>query len=180
MHFCSFVIFVIHFSWYVSKSFMQCNIMAWGYKYSVCCTTFIFWCVKISMYGGKTFMYSGESVISMVNSLYNVLIYYMRLLSNTTFTISWHDVIISLYGVIILNVNSCVNGEVVKWFHRSWRRGQVLFWKRCRVHCVINFLSIKWSHHAKNWPLHIMTQQRHMINCYTCIIYKRSTVAYIA
>lgn len=85
---CIFVpslFFVIHFSWYVSKSFMQCNIMSWGYKYSVCCTTFIFWYVKISMYSGKTFMYSGESVITMVNPLYNVLIYYMRLLSNTTF-----------------------------------------------------------------------------------------------
>lgn len=29
---------------------------------------------------------------------------------------SLHDVIISLYGVIILNVNSCVNGEVLNGF----------------------------------------------------------------
>lgn len=92
--------FVIHFSWYVSKSFMQCNIMAWGYKYSVCCTTFIFWCVKISMYGGKTFMYSGESVISMVNPLYNVLLYYMQLLSNTctTFTMLKHIVLYMMWS----------------------------------------------------------------------------------
>lgn len=46
---------------------------------------YFFWCVKIIMYSGKTFMYSGESVILMVNPLYSVLIYYKRLLSNNTF-----------------------------------------------------------------------------------------------